>query len=326
MRPGLASAVGLIASIAALWPRALAAQSLEPPGVALRWTSDETAGDCRAGGDLATAIARRIGRPLEPIDQADLVIEGRTESTATGIVVTITARDAHGAILGQRVLTGADLDCRELDESVELIVAMIIDANDRGSTPPPTEVRTETRVPPPTLPETRRRRLAFGVSVLASAGKFPEWNAGISAGAAMSIGGAGAVVELGLWRPARAEQEMIGSTLHVAAVAAAVCPAVGSRPRWTVSVCLGVQGGALVARGFGFADNRRDVALLVDITSHVTVDLALWESWLLRPAVGGSLPLIRPEIAFETSSGTTAVLYQPDPVAALIQLGLWRQF
>ncbi|MFT3925105.1 MAG: hypothetical protein QM778_21395 [Myxococcales bacterium] len=97
---------------------------------ALHWSRSENAVGCIDPATLAERVEQLTGTSLNAPAHAARFIEGHIEAVAPGrYYARITLSERGGAPGGQRVLEQNAVDCRELDEPLVFIVAMMVDPN-----------------------------------------------------------------------------------------------------------------------------------------------------------------------------------------------------
>ena len=89
----------------------------------------ETADSCITGVELAQLMERMFGPVFAAPSEAELAIEVTLERDANdgAWLARVAVSDAHGTVLGVRVLRDAGASCRALDRQLVLVVAMAID-------------------------------------------------------------------------------------------------------------------------------------------------------------------------------------------------------
>lgn len=103
-------------------------QSATDAAVKLSWVRSESALDCIGPSALESELAERMGKnPFE--GTAGQWIEGYASRADGGYEVQLFERDANGKTIGSRRFTEQSDNCRELDDAIELAIALIIDPN-----------------------------------------------------------------------------------------------------------------------------------------------------------------------------------------------------
>ena len=163
--PGLA----LLSGMAVCWPAVSAGSGPPeaPPhsdpgtpaakqhaGVHLSWVRDESASTCPDASQIALQAAARLGddpfaRPPQQF------VEAVASRDARQYRVTITMRDAVGALVGTRSLTSAASDCGAISRAAALTIAILIDPDAWGREAPSPPRAAPAVPPPPAAPELR---------------------------------------------------------------------------------------------------------------------------------------------------------------------------
>ena len=281
--------------------------------VTLRWTS---AAGCIGDRELADAVLARLGEAAHPVRQR-VVIDGELVPSATGWTASIRTTDEHGAVLGQRELHEPAASCREIDDKLVLVIALIIDP-ELFEEPSPPAVK-----PAPVVLISRERwRFGAGVAALVAGGLLP----GLAAGTALT-----ATIEpphvwpieiaAVLWPYDRGTASPGGAKLLELTGGVALCPHILG----PLSACVGAQAGEVRARGFGFDRNQ----LQHEVVAHGTA--MVWLERLVTSGVGARLgaglwvPLSRPKFVAREGA-LDVVIYQPAPVAVVSEIALWMRF
>src|SRR6185503_18471734 len=122
----------------------------DEPTYALSWSRADGARECIISNALARAVEARLGRSVfvSPA-AAEFMLEARIEGGPSNWSATISLQDREGHRIGQRDLTSREKDCRALDQSLSLMLALAIDPNATlAVSGPPVEARP----PPAALP------------------------------------------------------------------------------------------------------------------------------------------------------------------------------
>ncbi|HEY0251502.1 MAG TPA: hypothetical protein VGC41_08240 [Kofleriaceae bacterium] len=290
-------------------------------GAALSWTRLPGAEKCIDAPELARSVEARIGEVLVTPAHASLSIEGRIAQRSGGgwRAVVAVAHPGQPAT-NQRAIETSRSDCRVLDASLALVVALLVDPVRAPPPPAPTpdviirEVRVVVHEP------------WHGDVALRGEG---EWGAlsNLTGGAELAIAitppGAWPIELSGWWDAAiSTDADLAGRSVHeaLAGGSIATCPAwpVG---RIRIAGCAGVRLGDLRYRGSGF---DRDVAgseLVPAITADARLLLPLGSRIDLVANAGIRVPLRRVELAYE-STGAEMAVDAPASVALAIGIGV----
>jgi hypothetical protein len=158
----------------------------------LSWLRAPGGEGCIGSLELARLVEARLGRAVfASPSHAVLAVEGRVnrEDAPDGerYRATITVTRLDGSTVGTRELTTRGPSCRELDEGVAMIIALLIDPEAKefaAESKAPEPLRAETLPPPAAAP---RRDIELGVGPLASLGLLPGVSFGVVGSVHLSL-------------------------------------------------------------------------------------------------------------------------------------------
>lgn len=265
--------------------------ALRPAIAALRWTRLAGAEACVGEADLVRLVELRLGRPAFAPDAAGaLTINARIAAAprARGWVATIELSDERGAVVGNRSLRSSAASCREFDDTLALVIALMIDPDAVASAEPAPRVqpapqpadaapalRAQPQLPtrvPLRSPAARRGAAPSSPSPSPRGPVRPPWRWHPRASGVVAIGllpglAAGAAVALRIEPPWFIPVEISASALAGGRAAGpdadaggefawvdgglALCPARAFGPRVHLGLCAGARGGAVLYRAFG---------------------------------------------------------------------------
>jgi hypothetical protein len=272
----------------------------------------------------------------------------------------LTMHDGAGAFLGRRSLSTAAPDCSALDDSLALVVALLVDsppppavgesdeassANASPAEASPTKVATEPAgatttsdvkpaareetpliVLPRDTPAAREPwRFQLAVAGVGAIGMLPGFAPGLELGFGAK---APRLPELRLiagWyapREQRADEQDWGARFDALYLGLEVCPFEHERGVTVFTLCAGQAIGRTHVAAFGFDENSTSNHFNYALLARGAVQLALASHWALRLGARIELPLTRGAYSFGTAEGGQQALYQPSPVAAVLDLGL----
>ncbi|HEU5059362.1 MAG TPA: hypothetical protein VFU21_22670, partial [Kofleriaceae bacterium] len=222
---------------------------------------------------------------------------------------------------GRRSLAVAEAGCAALREHVALVVAMLVDSSVVERAAP-----ARAGAPPPVRPEPRWGAYA-AAAIAAEAGRLPGWAPGlVLAGGVTTAGGWRAEIGLAGFAGARAADGTGATDLRWLAVSLVGCaPGLGP-PGWWAGACAGLEAGAVLAEGSGFARNQSERELLVDALVRVRIERRLAGPAFLALGVTGRLGARRPRFGYEDEAGAFRPLYEPAVAAASAELGVGAHF
>jgi hypothetical protein len=344
MRRGwLALALGLV-----LWARTGHALEAEPR-VTLAVTRGEGTGGCIREGAVERAVERRLHRRVfaetGPADlRIDLVLAreaGRTWSAK------LVLRGPDGAELGARELDTRAPHCSSLDESLVLVVALLVDSPEAHDAfeaaksartapereaprpPPPAPPKvpkpTPIELPPDTFAPREPYRFELGAGAGVLAGVLP----GLPLGVSLTLGvrpphffELRVRPQLFFPHEARAPAADRGGRFSLVTVALELCPLDETSGQSSFFGCVGQRVGRVAARGFGFQETERSVELYYAL--GVSGGVAFW---FARPLgvtleLGAEAPLTRDAYFSRGPNGEQRKIFQASPLAGAATAGL----
>jgi hypothetical protein len=341
------------AGLVAVWP-ALVQAATDEPTYALSWSRGDRARECITSNALAKAVEARLGRSVfvSPA-AAEFMLEARIDGGPSQWSATISLQDREGRRIGQRDLTSSERDCRALDQSLSLMLALAIDPNATlavGGTP------VESRAPPPALPSAVETAPAVAVRrtfdapapprpALGSAPPpgFPAYaegsfrlSFGMLPGDAVPGFAVAAVVPIqeswvirvgaGGWLPAQAEGQDGGVVISQFFAAFGLCGRVRTTGAFLM-LCAGAEPGLVAAAGYGFNqtwESDRRFALVAGPGGKVGVHLGgkFWAQ------LGGDLlvPIIRREFYYLKADDSSVEVFRSAAVTGAAELTVLLAF
>ncbi len=299
----------------------------------LSWVRAADTEGCISTEALSSEVEARLGRSVFGArSSADMRIEGsiqRVDSPNVRWRVRFTLYDVGGKPLGHRDLESDREDCAALDDSLALIVALLVDLHKdeareqqrRLAPRPPAKKPTTFRIPKRTRKIDRRRapEVWSAVGVSTSYGYLPQAALGIR----LAVGLDPAVfwpMELDaiLTFPSERHTNTGGARFTARSVGLSICP-LTLRQSWVVTrACAGGRLGQLIATGFGFDETHEPNVLVPSGLARVTAMFPLGDHFGVSAGAGALVPLKRPR--FVADEAGTVLLHQPWPVSPLVEL------
>lgn len=292
----------------------------------LDWQRGPGAETCASSEALRRAVAERLGRDPFVTAGADVIVKGRVapEARGQGFVVDLELLSERRVRIGTRQLSTPADDCAALDESLPLVLALMLDIPrqelaraEAAAAPPPSRepvVRpTPIRVPP-AAPREPWRFQAAGV-VNGALGLLPE--PGIGLGVTLGVEPPTfwlTEVDATLWLPSKAEGADGGTRFSLLTAGLYLCPISLAPGSLQVDACFGQRVGRLEAEGFDFSVNRRQVRLTYALGVRGRAWLALAGPIRLGVGLGAEAPLARDEFFYRRQSGERPELFRMAPV------------
>lgn len=272
MGPRLAHLIALVALVTGGFLGAgshAAAQSgsskkaIEGP-IALHWARLSGAEDCVSGDALARAVEAKLQRSVFPAARdAVVLIEGYVVKTPEGYRAELRMTQSDGTLIGSRTLTSAQPNCRELSETLSVVLAVMIDpdAAQRAARAPP-QKRPEPRVEEASdEPRRKQSMLAYArllIGVLPAAlglGSAYERALGRAGGLRFEASFLGTVREANPSAPIAGARDA-AARIHLVYGGAAYCPLWLDTRHLRLTGCAGAEAGALQAVGLNLTQDR----------------------------------------------------------------------
>ncbi len=292
---------------------------------------------CTGAGELGSAVERRLGRRVfDP--NAALSVHVTYERRRGRWLARIVFSDALDRKLGERELVTSAARCDDLDSSVALVTALLLDAplppgaNEpaTSSTPAPPPHPTPLIVSPePKPPEPSEPWLFMaGADAVAVWGRIPS----IMGGARLAFDFKPPHVmwlklEASFFLPHTVSDTETTAAVEVTheSVAVAACPW-GFAPSPAPFFCLGQEVSFTQSHGQGLDMNSEHSQFGLTIFARAGLSVALFGPMWLRVGLTGGVPLVRDRYIFSGSDQQTHELFRTRSILAAGELGLAAAF
>ncbi len=302
------------------------AQAAERARAALEWHAPPDTGCLDAPG-LEKAVEERLHRTVFVSGaDADLKVSVSVGAAPGAWSAEVDLADAKGRSLGHRQLTTRASHCSALDDSLALVVALMVDLRREDVTPPPPEpVRpppTPIQLPRNTVAPREPWHAALFVLGRGSVGVLPGIGRGLALAAEIRPPGSW-IVGLGvtLWAPAETDGQP-GARFLLSSGELELCGLPWRPPGGELGVCFGQQVGYLQSRALAFEVNRKEQTLLYNLTLQVRGTWWVTPALGLRLGLGAAVPLTRDEFFGTRANGSRVRLFDRAPAASVTELGL----
>jgi hypothetical protein len=311
---------------------------------------------CLDQQSLARAVELRVQRRAFRLDvPATLYVKIAIVRDRGTWSALLTMHDGSGASLGQRSLVTEAHDCSALDDSLALVVALLVDAppvpESASQAPQPSTQTTPSAetarnaqpapspevisvAPPEGLPIRLPRdtpaprqpwRLQLAAEGSGAIGVLPGFAPGIELGFGAKAPTlpelrvfAGWYVEREQRRPA----QDAGARFDLGYVGLEICPVEGQFGVTVWFLCAGQSLGRLRVSAFGFDENSTSNHLSYALLVRGGVQLAFASHWAARLGIRAEAPLNRGVFGYGTPDGGQQGLFRPSPIAAVLDLGV----
>ncbi len=304
----------------------------------LSWVRLPGAEGCIDSRTLAEGVERRLGRvTLVPPSRADRAIEGRVEPGKQGAKwrVTLAVVGESGAVLGTREIEEAAADCRAMDDTLALVIALMIDPDSALAAVPPSSalipppaVAAPPPPPPPPRPPSppppRRFQLAMRGGPTFSLGLLPSVGAGVALRVTVvppvlfpfEVGGV-------LWAEQRVTSPggTFGADVWMAFGTVAACPLHGELRGFFWASCAGVEVGAAHVGGFGFEVTRAEDVVLANVSVGAQLRRNIVGPVFGALGLGLSVPFLRLDLYYQ-AGGQLREAFTAPPLAGTMDLAL----
>jgi len=326
-----------------LAPEGAEAKAEQTASARLELIKGQDTQQCLDQANLTRAVEARLQRRAFRADvPATLYVKITIERAGSAWSAWLTMHDGSGAFLGQRALTTEALDCSALDDSLALVVALLVDSPPAPETPPVPEAAAEpssssqaTPAPnpeaaaihlPPDTPAPRQPwRLQLAVAGSGAIGLVP----GLAPGIELGLGAkAPTLPELRLFagayagREQRRSEQDAGARFDLAYFGLEVCPLEPHFGSAAWFVCAGQSLGRVRVSAFGFDENSTSNHLSYALLLRSGIQLAFASHWAARLGIRAEVPLTRGVFGYGRPDGTQQGLYQASAVAGVLDLGI----
>jgi hypothetical protein len=318
--PALPLALAILTSSASL--AAAPARRVE-----LSWSQDDPA--CIGAASLSSMVEATLARSVFHADAPpSATVRGAIGKIAPGrYEAHIALLDAGGRVLAERTLT-TDGDCARLDESVAVVVTLMIDGMEEAPAPlrvpaaPPRPGPPAPPAPPPGPPPSRVA-LAFGLGGGVSSSLLPGVSA--SFGVRGEIDAPGFVPIAATVRLHAPSSALVagsqGGRFSATTGELAACPA-WSRGRIRLGGCVGLAGGAIQGDQVNLVDGNSHPRPLVLATLLPFAAVRLAGPLWARAEAGAWVPLLRERWGYVDARGVFEPVFRPAPVVPAAMLTL----
>ncbi len=257
---------------------------------------------------------------------------------------------ANGGSLGERKLTTAAAHCSALDDSLALVVALLVDAplgererelEGKGEQAAPSQPAAPTeRTTPSPLPAPKATLIDLPPNTLAPRQPW-RWEASLAASLALGLlPRAGWGLELGvsakpatgpelrLFLQGYAPRDAYGGPEHAGAhfdalfVGLEVCPLAAELGTWRLAACAGQNLGRLHASAFGYDQNSSANDLLYTLLARAVLLAPVLGRLSARLSARAEIPLSRPAFYYGARENNEATVFELSPALAVFEAGL----
>jgi hypothetical protein len=290
-----------------------------PPALELVWNRGQGADVCIDGQELAAKVQATLGRPVSvptgggtgrPDPGGGELLWGQVSPLSGGWIAVVELRSASGATLRREVALDAP-DCRQLDEAIVLVVALMADAAS------PRVPRLSLPVPGPTV------SVGIGPDLEVASGMLP--------GVAVGFGLEGDIAIPPLlhatfwahgWPMSEATDKASGGRLAAWTFGLGPCIGPVGRDRVGFFGCVGASGGVIYSSGVGLdlslsrarpywqGEVRAGVRFRASGPIHIRLELGL------------AVPAVRDSYSFKMADGAVDTVFRTASLVPFGRLGV----
>jgi hypothetical protein len=286
-----------------------------PVAIELAW--EQSAGDeaCIGREEVATRVEKTLGhrvfaRPGDEPAAATLHGHVGADAAGRGWIAVVEVRRADKAPL-RRELRLSARDCRQLDDAIVLVVALMVDASEFS--PLPLTIAGAA----PTI------SVSLGPDVAVAAGLLPGVATGIGLTTQTDLPHFWPVAVWGHgWLPSEARAAGSGGRMTAWTFGAAVCPWTLRLNRWELLACAGGSGGVVYSDGIGLDISHHQVRPYAQAEIQANARFRIVNSFFARVGFAAALPLIRTSYTYTQGDGSRPEVFRTAPVIPLGTLAI----
>ena len=267
---------------------------------------------------LASLVEGALGKPVFHRKGPTIArVEGRIERRAEGgYRAAIRVRGLpNEAVLSYRTIeTDAD-DCRRLDESAAVVVALMIDELASN----PSVLAIPARPPRERVVEEE----AVGAGVGVSTGLTPGVAAMPYARVDVLPTPVGALsLSARVWLPTKSLDRSVGGRYWAWALLPGLCPEWGARDSWTGGLCMAGGPAMVHASAVDLNEATDATSTFALLSAGGFTRIKLWRSLWLRVDATGDIPLARPRTWITEPDGSARILHTTAAFVPSVSAGL----
>jgi hypothetical protein len=286
------------------------------PTVEVAWSREPGAEACIDAQELAERVGATLGRPVywQALNAAGHVaqLQGEVRPLGSGWIAVVVAKTEGAAPLRREVALDA-ADCRQIDEALVLVVALMADA---ASPQAP-----RLRVPPPTA-ATTGVSIAIGPDVAFAVGMLPGLVPGVGF---QSDAAFQSIWHVAVWAHAWPISEALegGQGARLAAWTFGLGPCVGGsgRERVAAFACAGMSGGAVYTSGVGLDVPYTTARPYLQGELRAGIRLRAIGPLFARIEVGVAVPVARDWYTFAGPDGRAHEVFRTAPAIPIGGIG-----
>jgi len=296
---------------------------------------------------LTAAVEERLTRTVFTASgNADVRVRGGIQQRGGRWQVEIELSSAAGEPMGSRSLESDSADCSALDDSIALVLAVMLDIpQTRIPSPaaaPPTQTPAQQQRPAPPASLSSRLKVPTDTPP-----RRPSWHFELGLGGVLSVGlvpaaAWGLRAHLALTPPALSkfgldvtiyrsvdealEGSSAGASFSPLEAGFFVCPLDWELYSVDLEACAAQQVGRLRVRGYGFDTNQEQTRTYVNLGVELTASILVVGPLTARLGVRLQAPLVRETFRYGSPGGEEPSIFRMSPLVTTGQMGLSAEF
>jgi hypothetical protein len=284
------------------------------PSARLEWQRAAGAQDCARADQLAAGAERLLGRSVFGVDAgAAMIVRGQVSRAPDARWVAHIVLSGRQGPMGERDLAIAADDCHALDQSLILVLGLMLDVDEQ-------KVSLRLPAPPASSPSEGGRYAEIAVGGIVAHGLLPGIAAGAEATVAYRLAARWTLEARGLfWAPSSESSGGRGAEAWAWQGGVAGCRELAAWSRVSLDMCLGGEAGRFAARGTGLDVSREASGVLLDAFGSARLSVPLPGWWQVRIGVDAVAAAVQNRfLSFDPQGQET--LFQSAPVAQRLEI------
>jgi hypothetical protein len=274
------------------------------PALEIAWSQAPGGESCIDRRELVAKVESVVGRgAFAPAGEGATIVLGSVGPAAAGHgwVAVVEAR-VGGAAATRREVRVDTPDCRELDEAIVLVVALMADSTSEGPSRP-----LVLRLPAPSAPAS----IGIGLDVAATFGMLPGVAVGLGLASEITIPPVWPILLwTHVWLPSQALDAGSGGRLGAYTFGAGLCPLSIEEPRWSVAGCLGGSAGVIDSSGVALDVAETQTRAFAEGEARAQVRVRVAGPVFVGLDIAAGLPVTRHAYRFTQADGTVHDVFQ----------------
>jgi hypothetical protein len=278
------------------------------PALEIAWSQAPGGESCIDRRELVAKVESVVGRgAFAPAGEGATVVLGSVGPVVAGQgwAAVVEARVA-GATASRREVRVDASDCRQLDEAIVLVIALMADSTREDQARP-----LVLRLPAQSAPAS----IGIGLDVAATFGMLPGVAVGLGLASEIRVPPVWPILlSTHAWLPSQALEGGSGGRLGAYTFGVALCPLSIEEPRWAADGCLGGSAGVIDSSGVALAVSETESRAFAEGEARAQVRVRVAGPVFVALDLAAGLPVTRHAYRFTQADGTVHDVFQTAPV------------